>query len=78
VILQVVRLDYLKDHATAVRAMGRVAREVPSARLLLVGEGPEGPAIRAQVEQLGLQRPSAPSACATTWPGSCRPPTSSC
>lgn len=55
-IIQVARLDYLKDHATAIRAVSRVVREVPSARLLLVGEGPEERAIRAQVEQFGLQR----------------------
>jgi sugar transferase (PEP-CTERM/EpsH1 system associated) len=54
VIFQVARLDYLKDHATAVRSMARVVREQPAARLLLVGEGPEERAIRDQVEQLGL------------------------
>ncbi len=54
VVFLVARLDYLKDHATAVRALARVVREVPAARLFLVGEGPEEPAIRAQVEQLGL------------------------
>ena len=54
VILQVARLDYLKDHATAVRSMARVVLENPSARLLLVGEGPEERSIRAQAEQLGL------------------------
>jgi glycosyltransferase involved in cell wall biosynthesis len=54
VILQVARLDYLKDHLTAVRTLGRVARQVPDVRLVLVGEGPEGLAIEAQVEQLGL------------------------
>jgi sugar transferase (PEP-CTERM/EpsH1 system associated) len=54
VIVQVARLDYLKDHATAVRCLARVAREAPAARLVLAGEGPEEAAIRAQVEQLGL------------------------
>jgi glycosyltransferase involved in cell wall biosynthesis len=53
-ILQVARLDYLKDHATAVRSMKRVIQEKPTARLLLVGEGPEEQLIRAHVEQLGL------------------------
>jgi glycosyltransferase involved in cell wall biosynthesis len=52
--VQVARLDYLKDHATAVRTIGRVARRQPRVRLMLVGEGPEGTAIRAQVEQQGL------------------------
>lgn len=54
-IIQVARLDYLKDHATAIRSLARVVRAAPSARLLLVGEGPEEPGIRALVEQLGLQ-----------------------
>jgi glycosyltransferase involved in cell wall biosynthesis len=53
-VLQVARLDYLKDHATAVRTIGRVAGRCPSVCLLLAGEGPEREAIRAQVERLGL------------------------
>lgn len=48
VMLMVARLDYLKDHATAIRTLGRVARHVPRAKLVLVGEGPE----RAKVETL--------------------------
>src|SRR5262249_26066489 len=48
VILLVARLDYLKDHATAIRTMQHVVPRLPNARLLLVGEGPE----RAQIEQL--------------------------
>ncbi len=54
VILQVARLDYLKDHATAVRAFGRVALRRPEARLVLVGEGPEGPKIHELVGRAGL------------------------
>jgi sugar transferase (PEP-CTERM/EpsH1 system associated) len=54
IVIQIARLDYLKDHATAVRSMARVVREKPAARLLLVGEGPEERSIRTQVEQLGL------------------------
>jgi glycosyltransferase involved in cell wall biosynthesis len=53
-VIQVARLDYLKDHLTAVRTMGRVVRQVPDVRLLLVGDGPERPAIQALVEELGL------------------------
>ncbi len=45
-IFQVARLDPLKDHATAIRTMAHLARRRPEARLILVGEGPEGPAIR--------------------------------
>ena len=54
VLVQVARLDYLKDHATAVRAMAHLARERPDARLLLVGEGPERPLIEDLVGRLGL------------------------
>jgi glycosyltransferase involved in cell wall biosynthesis len=54
VILQVARLDYLKDHATAVRTVRRVAQQRPDARLVLVGEGPEGPKIRELVGRASL------------------------
>jgi glycosyltransferase involved in cell wall biosynthesis len=54
VIIQVARLDELKDHPTALRCLVRVIREEPAARLVLVGDGPEETAIRALVEQLGL------------------------
>jgi L-malate glycosyltransferase len=53
-ILQVARLDYLKDHATAVRLMNRVTAQLPGARLLLVGDGPEQAAIQQLVQSLGL------------------------
>jgi glycosyltransferase involved in cell wall biosynthesis len=51
VILQVARLDYLKDHATAIRTVGRVAVHHPGVRLVLVGEGPEGDKIHALVNR---------------------------
>jgi glycosyltransferase involved in cell wall biosynthesis len=54
VIIQVARLDRLKDHSTALRCLARVTREALTARLILVGDGPEDAAIRTQVEQLGL------------------------
>ncbi len=54
-IVQVARLDYLKDHATAIRTLARVAARTGRARLVLVGEGPEGPSVRALVGQLGLE-----------------------
>ncbi len=53
-IAQVARLDYLKDHLTAVRAMDRLCSAIPHAVLLLVGEGPERPAIEAEITQRGL------------------------
>jgi L-malate glycosyltransferase len=54
VILQVARLDPLKDHATAVDAFAEVARRRPDARLVLVGEGPELPRIEEAIARHGL------------------------
>jgi glycosyltransferase involved in cell wall biosynthesis len=54
VILQVARLDYLKDHATAVRTLAEVAPRRPDARLVLVGEGPERGAVQEEVRRLAL------------------------
>jgi glycosyltransferase involved in cell wall biosynthesis len=51
VIMQVARLDYLKDHATAVRTIQRLVADFPASRLLLIGEGPEHDKIAALVEQ---------------------------
>jgi glycosyltransferase involved in cell wall biosynthesis len=65
VLIQVARLDYLKDHATAVRTLARVARQRPDARLVLVGEGPEqgkieeeihGHRLEGHVRFLGLRK----------------------
>src|SRR5205807_2822283 len=55
VLLQVARLDYLKNHATAVRTLAAVVPRRPDARLVLVGEGPERPAIEAEVRRHGLE-----------------------
>jgi glycosyltransferase involved in cell wall biosynthesis len=55
VILQVARLDYLKDHATAIRTLERVVRLHPAARLVLVGEGPEMKPIQDLVRERNLQ-----------------------
>jgi glycosyltransferase involved in cell wall biosynthesis len=52
VLLQVARLDYLKDHVTAVRTLERVVRERPEVKLVLVGEGPE----RGKIEQAVRER----------------------
>lgn len=54
-LIQVARLDYLKDHATALRVLRRLADRAPEARLALVGEGPEESAIRALIVELGLE-----------------------
>lgn len=53
-IFQVARLDHLKDHSTAIRTIARVVQRRPVARLVLIGEGPEEPRIRAEVERLGV------------------------
>jgi glycosyltransferase involved in cell wall biosynthesis len=51
-VLQVARLDYLKDHATAIRTIERVVKRHSRVRLLLVGDGPE----RAPIERLARER----------------------
>lgn len=52
--IQVARLDYLKDHCTAIRAAALVRKQLPGFRLLLVGEGPERPKIEAEIKEQGL------------------------
>lgn len=56
VIVQVARLDPLKDHFTALRAFQRVRAQRPDAQLLLVGEGTERPAIEAEIAKRELTR----------------------
>src|SRR5262249_18014978 len=55
-ILQVARLDALKDHATAVRTLSHVVSRGIKAQVVLVGEGPEEPKIRQMVQQFNLER----------------------
>lgn len=54
VVIQVARLDYLKDHLTAVRTLDRLASQRPEVRLVLVGEGPEREKIEAEIRQRQL------------------------
>lgn len=54
VMLMVARLDYLKDHATAIRSLQRVVQSRPNARLVIAGDGPERTRIERQIEQAGL------------------------
>jgi N-acetyl-alpha-D-glucosaminyl L-malate synthase BshA len=56
VIIQVARLNPLKDHITAIRAMRQVVDKIPSSILLIVGEGEERAAIQDEINQLGLSR----------------------
>lgn len=53
-ILSVGRLERYKGHHRVVEAMPEVLRQVPSARLRIVGAGPYEPALRRRIEQLGL------------------------
>lgn len=55
VLIQVARLDHLKDHLTAVRTLDRVAAHRPDVRLVLVGEGPERAAVEAEIDRRGLR-----------------------
>ena len=54
VIVQVARLDPLKDHITAIWAFERVQAKLPQARLLIVGEGAERAAIEAEIAKRKL------------------------
>jgi L-malate glycosyltransferase len=55
VLIQVARLDYLKDHATAIRTIERVKNHCGRARLVLVGDGPELGAIESMVRQRAME-----------------------
>jgi len=48
-VVQVARLDALKDHLTAIRAFAQAVHTAPGLRLVLVGEGPEETAIRREI-----------------------------
>jgi glycosyltransferase involved in cell wall biosynthesis len=48
-VIQVARLDYLKDHGTALRTIERVVAKHRQARLILVGDGPERPTIEKEI-----------------------------
>jgi L-malate glycosyltransferase len=54
IVMQVARLNRLKDHATSMRAIAQLAGAVPNCRLVFVGEGEEEPALRALHEELRL------------------------
>lgn len=49
------RLDVIKNHELMLRAFARVAGAHPQARLLLVGDGPQRPALEALADELGLR-----------------------
>lgn len=55
VIMQVARLNRLKDHGTALRALQAVRETMPRANLVLVGDGETRSALEHQCGSLGLQ-----------------------
>jgi glycosyltransferase involved in cell wall biosynthesis len=54
VACQVGRLEPIKDHATAMRALARVLTRRPDARLVLVGDGPEKGRLQELAGRLGV------------------------
>jgi glycosyltransferase involved in cell wall biosynthesis len=54
-ILQAARLQPIKDHATAIRAMARVAATRSDIRLLLAGDGSSSSEIDALIDALNLR-----------------------
>ena len=54
-VVAVGRLHPVKGHDVLIRAMDRVRREVPAARLRLIGEGPARAETEALVRELGLE-----------------------
>lgn len=53
-VVQVARLDPIKDHNTAIRAIGLAAHTSPRMRLFIVGDGPEKLPIQQAIDQQGL------------------------
>lgn len=51
----IARLSDVKGHTYLIRAMRDVVKTCPAARLLIVGEGKTGEALRRQVDELGIK-----------------------
>jgi glycosyltransferase involved in cell wall biosynthesis len=51
----VARLSPVKDHATLLRAITALRDQIPALHCVLVGEGPERPAIESLTEALGIR-----------------------
>jgi glycosyltransferase involved in cell wall biosynthesis len=56
VAIQVARLDPIKDHLTALRAVQHVSRRMPDFLLLIVGDGPERASIEDAIGELKLAK----------------------
>ncbi len=54
VVIQVARLNELKDHATAARAIARTTRQAANIRWLVVGDGEQRAALEAAVRDNGI------------------------
>ena len=54
VVMQVARLNRLKDHPTAICAMELLRATTPGATLVIVGDGEERPALERLINALGL------------------------
>ncbi|TWU21226.1 putative glycosyltransferase EpsD [Novipirellula galeiformis] len=61
----VARFHSVKDHATLVRGWHRVHQQLPHAKLLLVGDGPERKNIEQQIQQLAASPPLSSSSLLT-------------
>lgn len=55
VLMQVARLSRIKDHLTALRVIAILATRYPTIRHVIVGDGPERPAIESALRDLTLQ-----------------------
>jgi sugar transferase (PEP-CTERM/EpsH1 system associated) len=54
-VVQVARLDMIKDHGTALRAIGLAADRDQRLRLVIVGDGPERASIEHNISERSLQ-----------------------
>lgn len=54
IVMQVGRLNRLKDHITSVRAMAQLSKDHPRVRLVLVGDGEERSSIENTIDELNL------------------------
>ncbi len=54
-VIQVARFHPVKDHATGLRAFAQTAHDMPDARLVYVGDGPQRGAMERLAEDLGVE-----------------------
>jgi len=56
VVLSVSRLVSRKGQDSLIRAVPQIVERVPQAKVLIVGDGPDGPRLRTMVDSLGLRQ----------------------